>query len=392
MNAPAFVPRLDAPAVARFVALLRHPAGAAELDAAAWDGIVRVGRATRLLAVLGARLDALGPAAGDTAISTPGGTARDSWGGLANVPPRVRAHFVAEATVARHRAAITAYELHELHRALDPLGVDAIALKGAAYALQDLPMAHGRLFADVDILVRHRDLDRVEGALRAAGWAMAPLHPHDVRYYREWAHELPPIVFPGRGVEVDVHHALLPRTSRLGADPDALFTHAVRVGDLPWRALAPEDQVLHAAAQLFHDADLASRLRDLVDLDGLLRTFARRAGFWPSLAAHAAHHGLARPLWYALRYVPAYLGTPVPPDIAATLVPAPPRAHVAAMDALVSRAVLPADPDAGPTRAQRLARAALFARSHWLRMPPLLLAAHLTRKWLRRARQAREVA
>ena len=180
-----------------------------------------------------------------------------------------------------------------------------------------------------------------------------------------------------------MHHALLPRTSRLGADADALFAHAVRLPESPWRVLAPEDQVLHAAAQLFHDADLASRLRDLVDLDGLLRTFAKHDGFWPSLASHAAHHGLERPLWYALRYVPAYLGTPVPAALAAS-VPTPPRAAVAAMDALVARAVLPTDPDAGPTRAQRLARGALFARSHWLRMPPLVLAGHAMNKLARR--------
>jgi hypothetical protein len=349
-------------AVAALIGLLRAPGRAAALDDAAWDGVVRVGRGARLLAVLGARLTALPR--------------------MPRIPPPVRAHFAAEAAVARHRAAVAAYELHEVARVLAPLGVPGIALKGAAYLLQDLPLARGRLFADVDVLVPRRDLDRVEAALAAAGWAMQPLGAHDARYYREWAHELPPFSFPGRGVEVDVHHTLLPRTSRLAADDGALFAGALPV-DAPWRVLAPEDQVLHAAAQLFHDADLAARLRDLVDLDGLLRAFAPRTGFWERLLAAAAVHRLERPLWYALRYVPGYLGTPVPEPVRETLA-APPRALVATMDALVARAVLPGDPDRGTTRAERIARGLLYARSHWLRMPPLLLARHAAHKLARR--------
>jgi hypothetical protein len=363
---PRFVPPLRSDAVGSFLALLRHPAGATVLDDAAWDAIVRVGRGARLLAALGARLEALGM--------------------MSDVPPRVRAHFESEAAVARHRAAIAAYELHEVGRVLAPLALPCIALKGVGYAMQGLAMARGRLFADVDILVPQRDLDRVEAALLAAGWEMEPLDPHDARYYREWAHELPPLVFPGRGVEVDVHHALLPRTSRLAANVDALFAHARPAVHAPWQVLAPEDQVVHAAAQLFHDADLASRLRDLADLDGLLRAFQAQRGFWDRLALHARLHRLERPLWYALRYVPAYLGTPVPDDVRDALVAPPPHACVTAMDALVARAVLPGDPDLGTTRGQRLARAMLYARSHWLRMPPGLLASHAVNKLARRWR------
>jgi hypothetical protein len=37
-----------------------------------------------------------------------------------------------------------------------------------------------------------------------------------------------------------------------------------------------------------------------------------------------------------------------------------------------------------PSRLSGMARWALYVRSHWLRMPPLLLMQHLTRKVLRR--------
>jgi hypothetical protein len=48
------------------------------------------------------------------------------------------------------------------------------------------------------------------------------------------------------------------------------------------------------------------------------------------------------------------------------------------MDTLLDRALLPAEqpPRLGPS----LARWLLYVRSHWLRMPPWLLAGHLFRK------------
>ena len=35
-----------------------------------------------------------------------------------------------------------------------------------------------------------QDLERVEQALRTAGWQSSDRSPHDDRYYREWMHEI----------------------------------------------------------------------------------------------------------------------------------------------------------------------------------------------------------
>jgi hypothetical protein len=364
-------------AVGRFLALFRHPRGASELREADWDDVVRVGRGARLLGALAARIDALDerPA----------------------IPECVRAHLVSERAVARHRAAMAAFELREIARTLAPLGVPLVALKGAAYLLQGLPHASGRLFADVDVMVPRAALARVEPALLAAGWEMPDLHPYDLAYYRRWAHELPPLRSPVRGVEIDVHHALLPLTSRLQPDPQALFARALPVTASPYRVLCPEDQVLHASVQLFHDSDCTGKLRELADIDGLLREFARIPGFGLRLADRAVELGLTRPLWYALRYAPPLLGTPVDPALHRALqAAAPPAAAREIMDALLARALLPDDPDCRPGPAERIARGALFARSHWLRMPPALLAWHaahkLARRWTAAPAEARPAA
>lgn len=62
---------------------------------------------------------------------------------------------------------------------------------------------------------------------------------------------------------------------------------------------------------------------------------------------------------------------------------APPPPVRALMDRLVPLALFPEHPDFPRRRAAR-ARLLVCVRSHWLRMPPLLLARHLGCKaWLR---------
>jgi hypothetical protein len=56
------------------------------------------------------------------------------------------------------------------------------------------------------------------------------------------------------------------------------------------------------------------------------------------------------------------------------------------MDRAVPPVLLPPTPGQG--RLRRPAAVFLYVRSHWLRMPPLLLARHLARKSLRRVRMA----
>ena len=57
------------------------------------------------------------------------------------------------------------------------------------------------------------------------------------------------------------------------------------------------------------------------------------------------------------------------------------------MDRVVPLALLPVHPDA-PGRGSVLPRFALFVRSHWVRMPPAMLAKHLACKsWLRHVKR-----
>ena len=295
---------------------------------------------------------------------------------------------MAELTLSRANARAVRWEAVCLRRALAGLGVPVVLLKGAAYAVADLPPARGRLFGDIDILVPRERLDEIERVLGWYGWDSGKLDEYDQRYYRTWMHELPPMMHRKRQSMLDVHHTILPPTSRYHPDPAKLRAAALDVPGLPGvKVLAPTDMVLHSACHLFHEGEWDHGLRDLHDLDALLRHFsAADPGFWEALALRAEEMQLARPLHYALRYAKRIWQTPVPEALERRLRarggPNPVLAGV--MDFLFGRAFVP-EHELTARPGDGLARFCLYLRGHWLRMPLRLLLPHLLRKAFRPA-------
>jgi len=282
----------------------------------------------------------------------------------------------ADAQAASYERSIR-WEIDRLARAFYGTGQRWVLLKGGGYVAAGLPPGIGRRVADIDVLVPRSDLARVERLLRDQGWEFPDLDPYDERYYREWMHELPPMVHRERKTIVDVHHAILPGTSRLHPASDRLLERAVPAGDV--LVLCQPHMVLHAAAHLFHDGEIAGAIRDLVDLDQLLRCFSQNAAFWDDFLEEARALDLTRPAYYAVTYARRWFATPVPEHVQRALrVWAPPTPVDKAMDFLVGRSIASA---AG--RGSSFAVFALYVRSHWLRMPPARLVTHLVRKALK---------
>ena len=347
------------------VRVLRDPRSMRALSPAEWDLTLRQARHASLLG----RLDALADEAGERAA----------------LPARVRARLEAARVDIEQQHRLIRWEVTRLRRALAPAGVPVVLLKGAAYVLAELPIARGRHFNDVDILVPAERIAVAEAALIADGWGAIELSSYDERYYREWSHELPPMAHRDREIVVDVHHNILPPTGRLRPDPRRLLAAARPVAGLDLSVLCPVDMVLHAACHLVQSGELHKGLRDLADLHGLVRAFASTPGFWAELTERAAELSVTRPLYYALRFAERLLGTAVPAEAGRALAAAAPPAPVrAAMDALVPAAIVPDHP-ARPRRRTGVARRLLTIRYHWQRMPPLMLARHLLHKVTARA-------
>lgn len=291
------------------------------------------------------------------------------------IPQQARAHLEAALAIAQSQNIAVQRELFFLRQALDELGVPIVLLKGAAYLAAQLPPAHGRLFSDIDLLVPQTAIGAVETALMLHGWASGHHDPHDQRYYRQWMHEIPPLRHVKRLSVVDVHHAILPRTARIKTPSEPLIQAAIPLaGDPLFCVLSPTDMVLHSATHLFHEGELGHGLRDLSDLDALLRHFNQQAGFGDALIERAQQLNLTRPLYYALRYCRRVFDTPIPASPMDDR-PSFPRL----MDALFERALAPEHASCND-RLTPFARGLLYLRSHWLRMPIWLLIRHLSHK------------
>ncbi len=354
------------------VEALVSPARAASLSLDDWDLIVRSARDARLLGVLRARLA--------------------SEGRLEALPPDVRPHLDSAWATATHRRQMVLQETRAVAKVLVPLGVPMILLKGGAYIAQGLRCAEGRVLEDLDLMVPRDRLDEAERALLGAGWAFEKTDAYDQHYYRAWSHALPPMRLDDHPIELDVHHTISPPTGRVRPDAGALFERSVAIPGSPFRVLSPADQVRHAAAHLFQASDCAERLRDLVDIDALVREHSVAPGFWSALPARAGEGGYGRCLWYAMRYGAAWLETPVPREVAAELDRhQPPGVTRAVMDRLIGAGLPPRSPEREPAFPLRWTWWLLFARSMWLRMPPWLLAYHSLAKAVRGVRKPRAV-
>lgn len=300
------------------------------------------------------------------------------------VPARPRRHLDSACVVAAKLANDVRWEVRCLRPILARAGVAMVLLKGAAYVLADLPPARGRVFSDVDFMVPRAAIRRIELDLRGWGWLSAPLNAYDQRYYREWSHQIPPLIHGDRQTTIDVHHTIIPETARTHVEAGLVYERTVAVdagGDL--RVLAPEDMVLHSAAHLLNEGEFDSGLRDLLDIADLLSHFGREPAFWPTLAGRAEALGLTRPLYYALRHIERLFGVAPPEPLRAQVAGWRPPAPVGAlMDACLKRALHPIHPSC-ETPLAAASRWLLFVRGHYLRMPMAMLLPHLTCKALR---------
>jgi len=326
------------------VRALRDPASIGSCD---WAGLVSAARAEQLLASLAFRME-----------------------GMA-VPPRIAALFEDARRDAAQVRTQALWEAEMARRALAPLGVPMILMKGTAFHAAGLDAAIGRSVGDLDIMVPRASLPAVEQALLEAGWEhVKDSEGYDDSYYRRWMHELPPLIHRTRDRMIDVHHTILPLTARPRPDAEALIADSMTL-DNGLSILSPADMIVHAAAHLFADGDLAGGLRNLWDIDRLLREFASDA-FWPLLAERARLHQLHGPVSRALRLANRLYFTPVDRAVAG-------RARLA--DRLFEARLL-ARNGWGQERRKAL-RFTFYVRSHWLRMPPLMLARHL---WVKATR------
>lgn len=324
---------------------LREPQRAARLSDADWTALITMARAETLMGTLAHRLQNIA------------------------LPKYIDLIVKDALTHAQYQRRSAMWEVDCARRALASYDGPVVLMKGSAYAAANLPASYGRSIGDLDIMVSEGGLKEVEKLLLAAGWEWVKEDDYDDAYYRDHMHELPPLIHKERDRMIDVHHTILPKTAKPNPNARAMIADAIPIENGLY-IFNPEDMICHSAAHLMADGDLAGGLRNLWDIHLLLSEFSGAAGdFWMRLRSRADQHELWPAVHLAARHANALYGTSIPTDWMLWNL----------SDNMLQKRLLARNGWGAQT--QKGLRFAYYVRSHWLRMPPLMLAKHLFTKW-----------
>jgi len=335
-----------------------------QYSSAEWELLIRLARRVKLLARLALIVKE-----------------RNLWD---TAPPRITTQLTSALVQVEKLQQLCHWELNRILWVLEDTDTPIIALKGIAYGLMGLPYAKGRLSVDLDLLVPETDLADIESLLMIKGWKHRQISAYDEHYYRAWSHEIPPLIHTDRETEVDIHHTLMPVTTRIKMDTTLLFAAATPVKYSKISLLSSVDMVIHCAINLFQNNEIANDLRDLLDLHDLMTYFSDQdKDFWLRLIDRANQLKVSHLMYYGLYFSQLIFKTPIPEKTSSRLHSKPGKLKQRVMHQLVPLALFPQNPD-NTLPSASLSRLLLFFRSHIIRMPLYPLIPHLIYKIIHR--------
>lgn len=225
------------------------------------------------------------------------------------------------------------FHIDQLALALNALadgGVGVIVLKGAHLAPLVYEDPALRPFADIDLLIRPRDVDRALALLAEAGYDLAP-GLLSAELNRRYHVNLPLVKSGDRPVHVELHWSLTDRFSNHAVEHEAIWgrSHEVVIAGGPARVLAPEDLLIYLSLHLDkhgylnrgvlgsgHERDFAldqlsaNRLIWFTDLHELCERDGARLD-WGAVVERGRAWGMAGPVATSLAMLVALLGTSV---------------------------------------------------------------------------------
>ncbi|MCF4010257.1 nucleotidyltransferase domain-containing protein [Rheinheimera sp. UJ63] len=294
---------------------------------------------------------------------------------LCSLPVYAQRHLQSALVYADRQAQQIRFECDELQTIFLNTDIKVLYLKGAAYTLADTENSRGRICNDIDVLVNKSQLAAAEALLKRNYWKSDKLSSHDERYYREWSHEIPPMVHILRGTVLDLHHNLYLPISGRSADM-AKFFELVKTTNSGALVLNQEAMVLHSIIHLFMNEETQSAMRDLWDIHLLTAQYST-ADFWNNLHNLALSTGFELEFRYCLTALKYYLGSALDPLTKNQC------EQYFEDNWWVRKVLLPALLPDHPLVIgwqQRWAKRFMYFRGHFLKMPLHILLGHLTMK------------
>lgn len=286
-------------------------------------------------------------------------------------------HIISASRYSERQASQVRQEVRCICSNLKDAGLDVIVLKGAAYNLAGDLNAIGRLMSDLDILVKASVLDQTEQVLKSAGWVEKELDDYDQNYYRAWSHELPPYYNPNTGATLDVHHTLLPVTTRKLFDVENLFKR--QETHLGLSTLCLEERLIHCVVHFSYNEDYGNAFRDLWDLHCLVDEMQQKEGSIKSLLGFDSARQFHRDIAYVLYLNEAYFKAKYDDETSAFIRKNLNGIRGQIVKKLFKLAVVP-NHDLTISFGSKFARVMLTFRGHLLKMPLSLFMYHVSMK------------
>lgn len=232
-----------------------------------------------------------------------------------------------EATILQARAVYDDFRRYHIRalvarvvKELREVGIECLALKGAAILAGGVQRPTARTMSDIDLLVVKGSPEVAWQLCRSNGWTLVDEAWTEELYVNH--HHLPPLRDPdGIAIGLELHRSLLTGIDRLGVDMTALLARArmVDVGGVAVRVPSVEDLLLHSC---LHFA-WSNKMRR-----GAWRAFADAhaivadPGFsWDRFAAAATSRRAKYCCYWTLRLGRAVADLPVPDSILERLDP-----------------------------------------------------------------------
>jgi hypothetical protein len=203
-------------------------------------------------------------------------------------------------------------QIAEVLARLAEAGIDCLVLKGPALAYTIYPHPTLRLFSDLDLMAREHDWAAAHGLLIDLGFApeagfarpRAKLIPQATTYEVKYWHE-------EMQLRVEMHFDDLLNAGLASRDLDGYWRRAVplRIGAVPSKTLAIEDQLLHLCAHAHYHG--YTRLNWLTDLAFIVRDHAAELD-WERFVATVRLEEAQVCAYYSLRILNELLGIGAP--------------------------------------------------------------------------------
>ncbi|OZG73576.1 hypothetical protein BTA51_10340 [Hahella sp. CCB-MM4] len=267
------------------------------------------------------------------------------------------------------------YEAALLKQQIGNIGSHLVFLKGAGYSLSGLPVGVGRTYSDIDILVDKQYIREIEKTMTLHGWLPEEMDEYDQKYYRQWAHEIPPMKHATRGTLIDIHHNIIPIVSMRAPDINILFDHTVMTSD-GYQVLDKAAMTLHSLIHLFYNEEFKYGYRDLMDIHILMS--GNSEDYWQQLLDLAKTCGFEKELYFACRYAEGLMQTGVPDFVTTQLAHHKSRMQ-SVLDFMFTNLLSPSHPFVRRP-IYPLAVFMGFIRGHRLKMPLSILVYHSMNK------------